>query len=189
MTVDLPALTADIAALHRDMASALVDAGLFPKEAAAMIETWRDSWFEEGMRIFYILPRAAVDSVLPLKITPAPSNTVRVFVGRVEVLSPAMQQSLRTALAAGDTASACEVWPVPRPIPGTNQAERQRSHFAGRADLHRYAPGRKPLTSGLRLARSRCRRYRRTNVSVLTTEPMAPFWRLAIWRLNSRQFL
>ena len=38
-----------------------------------MIDTWRDSWFEEGMRIFYILPRKAVDGVLPLKITPSPA--------------------------------------------------------------------------------------------------------------------
>jgi hypothetical protein len=30
--------------------------GLFPKEAHAMVDTWRDSWFEEGTRAFYILP-------------------------------------------------------------------------------------------------------------------------------------
>jgi hypothetical protein len=102
---DLPELTADVANLHRDLASALTAAGLFPKEAAAMIDTWRDSWFEEGMRVFYILPREAVDQVLPLKVTPAPAATVRVFVGRVEVLSLAMRESLRTALTAGDTAA------------------------------------------------------------------------------------
>jgi hypothetical protein len=68
-----------------------------------MIDTWRDSWFAEGMRVFYILPRAAVDSVLPLKITPAPATTVRVFVGRVEVLSGAMRQTILAALVSGDT--------------------------------------------------------------------------------------
>jgi hypothetical protein len=103
--INLPELTANVADLHRDLASALVAAGLFPKEAAAMIDTWRDSWFEEGMRVFYILPRNAVDTVLPLKITPEPSATVRVFVGRVEVLSPAMRETLRAALTSGDTAA------------------------------------------------------------------------------------
>ena len=105
VSVEFPELTADVAALHRDLASALTEAGLFPKEAAAMIDTWRDSWFTEGMRVFYILPRPAVDGVLPLKITPAPASTVRAFVGRVELLSPAMQESLRKALASGDIAT------------------------------------------------------------------------------------
>jgi hypothetical protein len=103
--MEFPELTANVADLHRDLAAALTAAGLYPKEAAAMIDTWRDSWFEDGMRVFYILPRDAVDAVLPLKITPAPAATVRVFVGRVEVLSPAVRQTLRTALASGDTAA------------------------------------------------------------------------------------
>lgn len=93
------------ASLQRDLAAALTEAGLFPKEAAAMVETWRDSWFEEGMRVFYILPRAAVDEVLPLKITPAPAALARVFVGRVEVLSPGVAETLRAALASGDTSA------------------------------------------------------------------------------------
>jgi hypothetical protein len=103
--IDPPPLTANVANLRRELASALTEAGLYPKEAAAMIDTWRDSWFEEGMRVFYILPRATVDATLPLKITPAPAATVRVFVGRVEILSPAMKESLGSALASGDTAT------------------------------------------------------------------------------------
>ena len=95
----------DPASLQRDLAAALTEAGLFPKEAAAMVETWRDSWFEEGMRVFYILPRAAVDEVIPLKITPAPAALARVFVGRVEVLSPGVAETLRAALASGDTSA------------------------------------------------------------------------------------
>src|SRR4029077_838183 len=103
--VALPELTADADGLHRDLATALTGAGLYAKEAAAMIDTWRDSWFEDGMRVFYILPRTTVDAALPLKITPAPAATVRVFVGRVEILSPAMKESLASALASGDTAT------------------------------------------------------------------------------------
>uniref|UniRef100_Q01XN5 Uncharacterized protein n=1 Tax=Solibacter usitatus (strain Ellin6076) TaxID=234267 RepID=Q01XN5_SOLUE len=103
--IDPPPLTANIANLRRELASALTEAGLYPKEAAAMIDTWRDSWFEEGMRVFYILPRNTVDETLPLKVTPAPAATVRVFVGRVEILSPGMKASLASALATGDTAT------------------------------------------------------------------------------------
>ena len=39
-----------------------------------MIETWRDSWFEEGLRVFYIVPRARVDFDLPLSISPGLRN-------------------------------------------------------------------------------------------------------------------
>jgi hypothetical protein len=102
VTVDPPELTTDVAAVHLELATALIAAGLYPKEAAAMIETWRDSWFEEGMRVFYLVPRAAVDTMLPLKIKPAPVATQRVFVGRVELLSPHMRQTIRMALAAND---------------------------------------------------------------------------------------
>ena len=49
---DSPDLTGDAESVHQELAGALTAAGLYPKEAAAMIETWRDSWFEEGMRIF-----------------------------------------------------------------------------------------------------------------------------------------
>jgi len=105
VTLDPPELTADAAAVHRELAAALTAAGLYPKEAAAMIETWRDSWFEEGMRVFYLVPRAAIDTMLPLKIKPAPATTARVFVGRVELLSPHMRQTIQTALANSDTAT------------------------------------------------------------------------------------
>jgi len=47
-----------------------------------MVETWRNSWFEEGSRLLYIVPPAFVNKVLPLSIKPAPAQTVRVFVGK-----------------------------------------------------------------------------------------------------------
>ncbi|HXB71348.1 MAG TPA: hypothetical protein VNY05_24140 [Candidatus Acidoferrales bacterium] len=102
VTLDMPELTADVTAVHKELGAALTAAGLYPKEAAAMIETWRDSWFEEGMRVFYLVPRANVDAMLPLKINPAPATTERVFVGRVELLSPHLRQTIRMALAAND---------------------------------------------------------------------------------------
>ncbi len=100
--LDAPALTETLENLQQQMSKSLIESGLYEKEAAAMIATWQDSWFEEGMRVFYIVPRAMIDSVLPLQINPAPVMISRVFVGRVEVLSPAVQQSIETALSAGD---------------------------------------------------------------------------------------
>jgi len=46
-----------------------------------MVETWRDSWFEEGSRLIYILPSPAVDAILPLQIEPAPEQTAQVPIG------------------------------------------------------------------------------------------------------------
>jgi hypothetical protein len=101
--VEEPALTASLDALKHDLSDALVGQGLYRKEADAMIETWRDSWFEEGMRVFYLVPRTLVDRELPLSIQPAPAKIARVFVGREEVLSPYMRGRLMTALSTGNT--------------------------------------------------------------------------------------
>jgi len=80
----------------------LIAQGLYQDEAQAMFETWRDSWFEEGSRLLYIVPRQFVDNVLPLSITPAPLKTVRVFVGRLELVTPATQRAVEQALASHD---------------------------------------------------------------------------------------
>ncbi len=102
LLLDSPELTANVPSMRHELEGALTAAGLYPKEAAAMLATWGDSWFEEGMRIFYVMPRKAVDAVLPIQIKPAPAAIERVFVGRVEVLSPVMQSTLATAMATGD---------------------------------------------------------------------------------------
>jgi hypothetical protein len=100
--LDPPQLTGSLEQLRQELAGALVETGLYRKEALAMIETWGDAWFEEGTRVFYIFPRPEVDRLLPLTITPAPAAIERVFVGRVEVLSPWMRQTIETALTNGD---------------------------------------------------------------------------------------
>ena len=105
INVDPPAMTGSLAQLREKLAGELVEFGLYKKEALAMIETWHDSWFEEGTRIFYIYPRAQVDAVLPLKIQPAPTETARVFVGRVEVLSPWTRQTIQNAADKQDFAT------------------------------------------------------------------------------------
>lgn len=101
--VDSPDLNASVDSVQEELRQALVAAGLYPKEAAAMVATWSDSWFDEGMRIFYAMPRRIVDNELPIRINPKPETLERVFVGRIEVLSPAMHETVAAALASGDT--------------------------------------------------------------------------------------
>jgi hypothetical protein len=77
---------------------------LYEQEAQAMVDTWKDSWFEEGSRLLYIVPRADIDAILPLTITPAPSAVARIFVGRIELLTPATLRDVGQALASNDRA-------------------------------------------------------------------------------------
>lgn len=74
---------------------ALAAEGLTTAEASAMVETWRRTWFREnGDRVLTIIPQKITDSLLPLKIVPAPETTQRVFVARIELLSPDREQTL-----------------------------------------------------------------------------------------------
>src|SRR5712664_321019 len=103
--LDAPELTSTIDDLGRDLEGMLVAQGLYQDEAHAMVETWRSSWFEEGSRLLYIVPTAFVDSVLPLSIHPAPGQTVRVFVRRLGLITPATQTAVERALLTGDRAA------------------------------------------------------------------------------------
>lgn len=94
-TIDRPVLDKNTDTVIQQLRQALVVAGLFDKEADAMIKTWRNSWFEPGMRVFYILPRSATDATLPIEIDPQPEQLVRVLVGRTEVITPEMEKSVK----------------------------------------------------------------------------------------------
>lgn len=74
-----PELTGDLDSLCDELEAMLVEQGLNADEARAMVATWRDSWFEEGRRVIYIVPRGFVDKILPLTITPKPEQVVRVL--------------------------------------------------------------------------------------------------------------
>ena len=100
-----PQLEGSLPALFSEMEGMLISQGLHPDEAHAMLETWKTSWFEEGSRLFYIVPRSFVDSVLPLSISPAPTEITRVFVGRTELITPATEQAVESAFATGDRAT------------------------------------------------------------------------------------
>src|SRR4026209_1172966 len=95
----------DVTGLDVALEKTLVANGLYAKEAEAMVATWTDSWFEEGTRIFYVVPRATGDAILPLAITPMPQQVERVFVGRLELVSAASREAVSSALTANDRAT------------------------------------------------------------------------------------
>ena len=103
--LDAPDLTQTVDSLGRELEGLLVSRGLYQDEAHAMVETWRNSWFEEGSRLLYLVPSGFVNAVLPLSIRPAPVQTVRVFVGRLELVTPATERAIERALGTHDGAA------------------------------------------------------------------------------------
>ena len=93
---------ASLDSLLHDLEASLISSGLYPEEAHAMLESWKDSWFEEGSRLIYIVPNSFVEKILSLSIAPQPSAVRRVFVGRMELLTSATQNAIETASAAHD---------------------------------------------------------------------------------------
>jgi hypothetical protein len=94
------ALKDGIPPVKEAVAAALVKAGLYPKEAQAMVNTWEKSYFRtEGLRLLYVLPRGLVDDTIPLQIQPAPQQLARVMVGRIELLTPDVERRIEKAVA------------------------------------------------------------------------------------------
>lgn len=100
--LEQPELTGNVNDLGRELVGMLVAQGLYVDEAQAMVETWRGSWFEEGSRLIYILPEKFVNGILPLSVQPAPAQISRVFVGRLELVTPATEKAVETAFASRD---------------------------------------------------------------------------------------
>lgn len=87
-----------------ELASRLVESGLYEKEARAMVNTWRSSYFQTpGIRALFVMPQAWTDEFIPLKITPKPKSTVRIMVGRTELLTQDRERIAEKAI--GDLAS------------------------------------------------------------------------------------
>ena len=131
--VDPPVLTGSLDSLCGDLERILVDQGLYADEAHAMVETWRDTWFEEGSRVLYIVPRRFIDKILPLTIAPAPSQIVRVFVGRLEIVTPATTEAVKTALASSDEVTLNKYGRFLEPILQRVRAEHSESTQGGGA--------------------------------------------------------
>ena len=104
-TIQRPSLGRTVPALTSELEGLLTDHGLYRKEAAAMVATWRDSWFEEGTRLLYIMAPQAVDAVLPLRIKPRPAQIARVFVGRLELITTALMDDVSRATRSNDWTS------------------------------------------------------------------------------------
>jgi hypothetical protein len=116
VTLRLPPRTGTSSSPREEIVRRLVSNGLYHREATAMVDTWRDSWFEEGTRVFYILPTRAVDPLLPLEITPAPASVARVFVGRIELVTPAIIDAVRNAALERDGETLAKYARFLRPI-------------------------------------------------------------------------
>jgi len=134
-TVPPPDLDGSLDSLFSTLEGLLLSQGLFPDEARAMLETWKDSWFDEGCRILYVIPHRFVDSVLPLSISPSPAQLTRVFVGRLELITPATQLAVEAAFASNDSVTLARYGRFLEPILTTmlasapDQAARDRLHF------------------------------------------------------------
>jgi hypothetical protein len=92
--------------LGAELASRLVSSGLYPKEAEAMVNTWRTSYFtSDGIRVLFVLPQEWTDRFIPLKVSPRPGKVVRVMVGRLEVLTREREEAAESSvreLGSGD---------------------------------------------------------------------------------------
>ena len=97
------------ATLADDLARRLVEGGLYPKEARAMVNTWKASYFRtEGVRALFVAPQAWTDEFIPMTVSPAPRAIVRVMVGRLELLTPERERLAEAAvrdLGAPDAAT------------------------------------------------------------------------------------
>ena len=95
---DLP-LEKFVAKISDELAARLIDCGLYPKEARAMVNTWRSSYFQsDGIRVLFVLPERWTDELIPLTVWPKPSERVRVMVGRLEVLTPEHERQAEQAV-------------------------------------------------------------------------------------------
>ena len=111
-----PALEGEFVPPTVELERILIAQGLYAKEARAMVDTWRDSWFEEGTRLFYIAPKTSIDHTLPLTINPAPTEVVRVFVGRLELVTATTEQEIGAAIASWDIKTLAKYGRFVRPI-------------------------------------------------------------------------
>jgi hypothetical protein len=143
-TLAAPPLTGTVTSLQLELERMLVNAGLYPKEAAAMVASWRDSWFEEGTRVFYIVPSRAVEVILPLTVAPRPDSVARVFVGRMEVVTPNVVRRVEKAITANDSATLIRYGRFLEPIAdrilaqSSDSTVRRRVGFATRAAFASY---------------------------------------------------
>jgi hypothetical protein len=93
-------------ALRSEMHDGLVGDGLHSDEADALLNTWDASYFRSsGMRLFFLVPRAWTDYMLPLK-TSIEADIKRVMIGRLELITPQQRECLKRIAATQAPSSA-----------------------------------------------------------------------------------
>jgi hypothetical protein len=96
----IPEAAGDAKELAEHLVKGLTAAGLYPKEARAMVRTWEAAWFgEDGTRLMYLVPRKQTDEILPLTVQPKPAEVERVLVGRHEFVTPEREAEADRLLA------------------------------------------------------------------------------------------
>jgi len=152
--IERPVLDGSLELLWEDLRRILTDRGLYLREAAAMVETWRDSWFEEGTRVFYLLAQTTVDGILPVEIDPKPANISRVFVGRMEVVTPEMKADVASAIRRNDRAGLRKYGRFLEPISQMIEGQLKATHDAAKIGDTLSALAPKPSSSVCRAAAS-----------------------------------
>jgi hypothetical protein len=106
--------------LADDLAARLVESGLYEKEARAMVNTWKRSYFKtDGTRVLFVMPQSWTDRFIPIRIKPQPESLVRVMVGRLELLDAERERRAEEAIRA---------------LASSDGAARERAFAALRAD-------------------------------------------------------
>jgi hypothetical protein len=184
------------------LAAKLTESGLYPKEARAMVNTWKSSYFQnEGVRVLFVLPQSWTDAFIPISIVPKPREIVRVMVGRLELLSPEREQRAETAirdLAGSDPARRREAFaylrdqgryvePIVRRIAKTTQDEGVRSVCRRllltelvtdlRAAVHNVTDGKKMNTDPMQIRVQLARLLREIGMSDEARAEGTALWR------------
>ncbi len=184
-----------------DLAARLVESGLYAKEARAMVNTWKTSYFQgDGIRVLFVLPRSWTDAFIPMRIAPWPRETVRVMVGRLELLSPDHERRAEDAvrdLASGDLEASCRAFaflrdqgryvePIVRRVAATTRDENVRTLcrrllLTGfvtelRAAIHDAVDGKRLVAVPLELRAQLARLYREMGMSEPARAEATALW-------------
>jgi hypothetical protein len=116
-----------LADLRKEMQAGLVADGLFEDEAAALLNTWEASYFRShGIRLFFMVPRAWTDHVLPLKTSVA-ATLERAMIGRLELIAPRQRACLRRIADGKDFSTKWYYdWMQKHPEAAARNAKRRR---------------------------------------------------------------
>lgn len=74
--------------------------GLYHDEAVSMVNTWKKSYFKtKGLRLLHVLSQKETEALLPLTMSPQPTELVRTLVGRIEIMTHQEEQELIAQIA------------------------------------------------------------------------------------------